>query len=185
VPRGWFTSLGYLGDDEHPDSRNVTYALREKIVSEMAKTPGVLEMNAHENDRYERYQHWDEESYQQPIYKGVRINMALKGQDGGARGNTGPSVGIGGLMVRYPEITYDDGYTEAPDETAYGDFLHLVASAGLAYDHAHLDYLTEGNLKVKRTQKDAAEGVTWQVERKRPILPLTPPPVSQAEGVKQ
>jgi hypothetical protein len=55
----------------------------------------------------------------------------------------------------------------------------------LAYDHAHLDYLTEGNLKVKRTQKDAAEGVTWQVERKRPILPLTPPPVSQAEGVKQ
>jgi hypothetical protein len=184
VPRGWFTSLGYLGDDEHPDSRTVTYALREKIVSEMAKTPGVLDMNAHENDRYERYQHWDEESYQQPIYKGVRINMALKGQDGGARGNTGASVGIGGLMVRYPEITYDDGYTEAPDETAYGDFLHLVASAGLAYDHAHLDYLTEGNLKVKRTQKDAADGVTWQVERKRPILPLTPSPVSQAEGVK-
>ena len=184
VPRGWFTSLSYLGDDEHPESRTVTYALREKIVSEMAKTPGVLEMNAHENDRYERYQHWDEESYQQPIYKGVRINMALKGQDGGARGNTGASVGIGGLMVRYPEITYDDGYTEAPDETAYGDFLHLVASAGLAYDHAHLDYLTEGKLNVKRTQKDAAEGVTWQTERKRPIQPLTPPPVSQAEGVK-
>jgi hypothetical protein len=185
VPRGWFTSLGYLGDDEHPDSRTVTYAIREKIVDEMAKTPGVLEMNAHENDRYARYQRWDAECYHQPIYKGVRINMALKGQDGGGRGNTGASVGIGGLMVRYPEITYDDGYTEAPDETAYGDFLHLVASAGLAYDHAHLDYLTEGKLKIKRTQKDAADGVTWQVERKRPILPLTPPPVAQAEGVKQ
>jgi hypothetical protein len=88
-------------------------------------------------------------------------------------------------MVRYPEITYDDGYTEAPDETAYGDFLHLVASAGLAYDHAHLDYLTEGNPKIKRTQKDVEDGVTWRVERKRPILPLTPPPVPQAEGVKQ
>lgn len=185
VPRGWFTSLGYLGDDEHPESRTVTYALREKIVGEMAKTPGVLELNASENARYERYQHWDEESYQQPIYKGVRINMALKGQDSGARGNTGASVGIGGLMVRYPEITYDDGYTEVPDETAYGDFLHLVASAGLAYDHAHLDYMTEGKLKIKRTQKDAADGVTWQVERKRPIMPLTPLPVSQAEGVKQ
>ena len=184
VPRGWFTSLGYLGDDEHPDSRTVTYAIREKIVGEMAKTPGVLELNAHENDRYERYQHWDAESYQQPIYKGVRINMALKGQDTGARGNTGANVGIGGLMVRYPEITYDDGYTEAPDETAYGDFLHLVASAGLAYDHAHLDYLTEGKLNVKRTQRDATDGVTWQVERKRPIMPLTPLAVSQAEGVK-
>jgi len=40
VPRGCFTSLGYLGDDEHPDSRTVTCALREKIVSDMAKTPG-------------------------------------------------------------------------------------------------------------------------------------------------
>jgi hypothetical protein len=184
VPRGWFTSLSYLGDDEHPDSRTVTYAIREKIVDEMAKTPGVLDLNAHENDRYERFQRWDTESYQQPIYKGVRINMALKGTDAGGRGNTGANVGIGGLMVRYPEITYDDGYTEAPDETAYGDFLHLVASAGLAYDHAHLDYLTEGKLRIRRTQRDAADGVTWQVERKRPILPLIPPPVPHAEGVK-
>lgn len=188
VPRGWFTSLGYLGDDEHPESRKVTYALREKIVGEMAKAPGVLDMNAHENDRYERYQRWDAESYQQPIYKGVRINMALKGQDaGGANGGRGggAAVGIGGLMVRYPEITYDDGYTEVPDETAYGDFLHLVASAGLAYDHAHLDYITEGKLRIKRTQVDAGEGVTWHVERTRPIMPLTPLPTAQAEGVKE
>jgi hypothetical protein len=190
VPRGWFTSLGYLGDDEHPESRVFTYAMRDKIVNEMAKAPGVLEMNAHENDRYARYQLFDEESYQQPIYKGVRINMALKGQTAargaGAPGGAG-AVGIGGLMVRYPEITYDDGYTEAPDETAYGDFLHLVASAGLAYDHAHLDYMTEGKLNVKRTQRDTADGVSWRVERKRPIMPLPQPgaAVPVAEGVKQ
>jgi hypothetical protein len=189
VPRGWFTSLGYLGDDEHPESRTVTYALREKIVDEMAKTPGVLEMNARENDRYQRYQHWDAESYQQPIYKGVRINMALKGTDDESNGpggrGAGAAVGIGGLMVRYPEITYDDGYTEVPDETAYGDFLHLVASAGLAYDHAHLDYIGEGKLNIKRTQHDAGDGVTWHVERKRPITPLTPLPVPHADGVKE
>lgn len=184
IPRGWFTSLGYLGDPDHPDSRTVTYALREKIVQEMAKTPGVLELNAHENDRYERFQHWDPESYQQPIYKGVRINMALKGQDPTARGNTGANVGVGGLMVRYPDITYDDGYTEVPDETAYGAFLHLVASAGLAYDHAHLEYISEGKLRIKHTQHDAVDGVTWHVERTRPILPLVPPPVAHAEGVK-
>jgi hypothetical protein len=187
VPRGWFTSLGYLADQDHPESRIVTYALRDKIVSEMVKTPGVLEMNAHENDRYERYQHFDAESYQQPIYKGVRINMALKGQSGGGMGMSGPAVGVGGLMVRYPDITYDDGYTEVPDETAYGDFLHLVASAGLAYDHAHLEYMTEGKLNVKRTQRNMPDGVQWKVERKRPIMPLpepgAPPPV--AAGVKQ
>jgi hypothetical protein len=187
VPRGWFTSLGYLGDDEHPESRVVTYALRDKIVAEMAKTPGVLELNAQENDRYARYQHFDAESYQQPIYKGVRINMALQGQSGGGTGDSGPSVGVGGLMVRYPDITYDDGYTEAPDETARGSFLHLVASAGLAYDHAHLEYLSEGKLNVTRTQKDMPDGVSWKLERKRPIMPLTSPSATTpvAEGVKQ
>jgi hypothetical protein len=184
VPRGWFTSLGYLSDDDHPESRVFTYAMREKIVAEMAKAPGVLAMNAHENDRYARYQLFDEESYQQPIYKGVRINMALKGQ-GAARGGAAPgAVGIGGLMTRYPDITYDDGYTEAPDETAYGDFLKLVAGAGLAYDHAHLDYLAEGKLNVKRTQRDTPEGVAWKVERKRPIMPISTAPLPAAEGVK-
>jgi hypothetical protein len=185
VPRGWFTSLGYLADDDHPDSRLVTYALREKIVANMAKTPGVLELNAQENNRYERYQRFDPESYQQPIYKGVRINMALKGSDPDGPGATGPSVGVGGLMVRHPDITYDDGYTEAPDETAYGRFLHLVASAGLAYDHAHLEYMSEGKLDVKRTQHDLPDGVQWKIDRTRPILPLPGLALPPAEGIAQ
>ena len=184
VPRGWFTSLSYLADDEHPNSRVFTYAMREKIVAEMSKVPGVLAMNAHENDRYGRYQLFDEDSYQQPIYKGVRINMALKGQASGGPGMTGPNVGIGGLMVRHPDITYDDGYTEAPDETAYGEFLKLVAGAGLAYDHAHLDYMSEGKLNLKRTQRDTPDGVAWKLERKRPILPAPGSvPLPAAEGV--
>lgn len=181
VPRGWFTSLGYLSDPAHPDSRKVVYALRDQIVNEMAKTPGVLDMNAQENGRYERYQHWDAESYQQPIYKGVRINMALKGQP--AREGSENAVNIGGLMARYPEITWDDGYTEAPDETAWGSFLHLVASAGLAYDHAHLAYMTEGKLDVKHTKKETPEGVQWRESRKRPMMPVTPPD-AQLVGVK-
>ena len=74
-------------------------------------------------------------------------------------------------MVRYPEITYDDGYTEAPDETAYGSFLHLVASAGLAFDHAHLEYFNQGKYKITRTQKDFFDGVQWSVDRDRPVLP--------------
>jgi hypothetical protein len=144
-------------------------------------------MNQAENGRYERYQHWDTLSYQEPIYKGVRINMALKGIEAPPTGGrSGPgAVGIGGLMQRYPEITWDDGYTEAPDETAYGDFLHLAAGAGLAFDHAHLDYLAEGKLDIKRTQHDAGEGVTWHVERTRPIMPLNPAQLPHADGVKE
>ncbi len=88
-------------------------------------------------------------------------------------------------MQRSPEITYDDGYTEVPDETAYVPFLHLVATAGLAYDRAHLDYMTEGKLEIKRTQRDAGDGVTWHAARKRPIMPFMPVLVPEAVGVKQ
>jgi Zinc carboxypeptidase len=184
VPRGWFTSLGYLSDDQHPKSREVTYALRDMIVNEMIKTPGVLEMSQRENDRYMRFQHWDAESYQEPIYKGIRINMALKGTEPPPTGGRAGMGGTGSLMVRYPDITWDDGYTEAPDETVYGKNLQLAASAGLAFDHAHLEYLDQGKLKTKRTQHDAGEGVTWHVERARPILPVNPPQLPHADGVK-
>ncbi len=164
IPRGWFTSLGYLGDEEHRSSKSVTYALRDRIADAMAKTSGVLDMNARMNARYERYgQRWDEKAFQQPIYKGVRIYMALKGQT--------PKGQASSFMARYPDVTYDDGYTEAPDETAYGAWLQLVASAGLAYDHAHLDYFAEGKFKIHRTQKEFFDGVQWKVERDRPVLP--------------
>ena len=168
IPRGWFTSLGYLDDPEHRSSKTVVYGLRDEIANAISHTPGILEMNARMNARYERYgQRWDERDFQQPIYQGVRIYMALKGQK--------PSPRANGFMERFPDITYDDGYTEAPDETAYGDWLHLVASAGLAYDHAHLDYLAHGKFKIKRTEKEFLDGVQWKVDRERPILPVNAP----------
>ncbi len=64
-------------------------------------------------------------------------------------------------------------------------FFTLLLPPVLAYDHAHLDYLSEGKLNIKRTQRDVGEGVTWHVERKRPITPLAPLPVGRAEGVKE
>jgi hypothetical protein len=145
----------------------VTYALRDRIAENMAQTPGVLEMNARMNDRYERFgQQWDDRNFQQPIYKGVRIYMAVKGQT--------PDPKSPAFMMRFPDVTYDDGYTEAPDETAHGAWLHLVAAAGLAYDHAHLDYLAQGKYKIKRTQKEFFDGVDWKVDRERPVLPEQP-----------
>jgi len=70
-----------------------------------------------------------------------------------------------------PDVTWDNGYTEAPDETAHGDYLKLVSAAGLAFDLVHLKYLAEGKLRITRTQKSGPDGVEWKVERKRPILP--------------
>jgi hypothetical protein len=92
--------------------------------------------------------------------------MALKGEDPEEK-----SEALNSFMMRYPDITYDDGYTEAPDETAYGPFLHLVASAGLAFDRAHLDYFVQGKYKITHKQKDFFDGVQWTVDRERPVLP--------------
>ncbi|MBW4027418.1 MAG: hypothetical protein HIU93_08430 [Acidobacteria bacterium] len=164
IPRGWFTSLNYLKDPEHPESETVTLALRDYIANNMVKTPGVLDMNAKMNARYFRYgQQWDKRDFQQPIYKGVRIYMAQVG--------TTPDPQSQSFLGRFPDVTYDDGYTEAPDETAYGDWLKLVASAGLAYDHAHLQYLSDAKMKIKHTQKEFFDGVSWKVDRQRPMLP--------------
>ncbi|WP_213806728.1 M14 family metallopeptidase [Granulicella sp. dw_53] len=164
IPRGWFTSLNYFEDEDHPLSKTVTYTLRDYIVDSMSKAPGVLDMNARMNANYFRYgQQWDQRAFQQPIYKGVRVYMAVTGSTPGPRSPA--------FSARFPDVTYDDGYTEAPDETARGPWLHLVAGAGLAYDHAHLKYLSDGKFKMKRTQKEFFDGIQWQVNRDRPVLP--------------
>jgi hypothetical protein len=173
IPRGWFTSLYYFNDADHPQSKTVNYMLRDYIADSMSKAPGVLDMNARMNGRYFRYgQQWDQIAFQQPIYKGVRVYMAVTGQT--------PVARSGAFSARFPDVTYDDGYTEAPDETARGPWLHLVAGAGLAYDHAHLQYLTDSKFKIKRTQKEFFDGVQWQQNRERPMVPELKPAVEGA-----
>lgn len=78
------------------------------------------------------------------------------------------------------DVTWDAAYTEAPDETAHGDYMKLMASAGLAFDYVHLNYLAKGDLRVTRTERDAAGGVQWRVERPRPVLPEGMKPIAAA-----
>jgi hypothetical protein len=185
IPRGWFTSMGYLRDEQHPYSKIVAYAIQNKIVEAERNVPGLLGLEERMNSRYERFgQRWQPKDMFQPIVNGIRIYMSLKGSEGtgGGRGGAGGgqgggaatpgSGGVGGLS---PDITWDAAYTEAPDETAHGDYMKLMASAGLAFDYVHLNYLAKGELRISRTERDAPGGVQWRVERARPILP---------EGVK-
>jgi hypothetical protein len=127
----------------------------------------------------------------QPIVDGIRIYMSLKGAagrgggaagEGGAAGPGAGTPGSGGVTGLSADVTWDAGYTEAPDETAHGDYMKLMASAGLAFDYVHLQYLADGDLRISRTQREAAGAVTWRVERPRPILPPgTPAPKISAE----
>jgi hypothetical protein len=170
LPRGWFTSLEYLRDPDHPYGRQIAYALRDRIVEAERNVPGLLSLEDRMNARYERFgQRWDPRYMAQPIVSGIRIYMALSGSN--ADSDETVAHGIS------PDITWDGGYTEAPDETAHGDYMKLVASAGLAFDMVHLKYLAQGKLRIVRTQKSGPDGVEWKVERKRPILPSSEPAV--------
>lgn len=164
IPRGWFTSLGYLDGPNYPNNKDIAYELRERIADNFATVPTAMTLEDRLNGRYDRYGvPWEPRSFQQQIYKGVRIYMSLKGVNAAPGGE--------GFMSRFPKVTWDEGYTEAPDETAHGDYLQLLAAMGLAYDHAHLTYLDEGEFKITHMEKDYSNSVTWKVERERPILP--------------
>jgi hypothetical protein len=190
IPRGWFTSMGYLRDDQHPYSKVVAYAIQDKIVEAERTVPGMLALEDRMNARYERFgQRWQPKDMFQPIVNGIRIYMSLKGTAGGGRGGAGGaggesggatapgSGGVGGLSA---DVTWDAAYTEAPDETAHGDYMKLMAAAGLAFDYVHLNYLAQGELRITRTEREAQGGVQWRVERARPILPAGVKPIPTA-----
>ena len=73
-----------------------------------------------------------------------------------------------GAVATLPGITIWSGTTEAPDETAYGPWMELVAKAGLSWDQAILDYLHDGDHKVERNGSSFAGGVTLRIGRVRP-----------------
>src|SRR4029077_7012770 len=90
---------------------------------------------------------------------------------GGAAGAAAPgSGGVGGIS---PDITWDSGYTEAPDETAHGEYMKLMAAGGRAFPRVRLDYLAKVRLRVTRPEREQGGKVTWRVERLRPSLPAT------------
>ncbi len=171
IPRGWFTSLGYLRDEQHPYSEKIAYEIRDRIVAAERSVPGLLDLENRMNDRYKRFgQRWQPENMQQPVVGGIRIYMALKGAGGGRGGAAPGSGGVGNIS---PDVTWDSGYTEAPDETAHGDYMKLMASAGLAFDRVHLEYLAKGKLRINRTQREQGGRVNLRVERLRPNLPAS------------
>jgi hypothetical protein len=184
IPRGWFTSMGYLRDETHPYSKSTAYAIQDRIVAAEREVPGLLPLEQRMNNRYERFgQRWQPKNMFQPLVNDIRIYMSLKGTAGrgggaggaaGAAGEGGPgaaapgSGGVGGLSS---DITWDAAYTEAPDETAHGEYMKLMASAGLAFDWVHLNFLAKGDQRITRTERDAPGGVQYRVERARPVLP--------------
>ena len=74
-------------------------------------------------------------------------------------------------MARNPNVTIWTACTEAPDETAYGDWMKLVATLGLQWDKAILNYLVDGNHQIERKEEAFHGGVSLSIHRPRPPKP--------------
>jgi hypothetical protein len=120
-------------------------------------------MNQRNYARYDRYGgRFDKDVFKLPMVDDVLIYTALKG----ARApRPGSDRGFN------PKVTIWSGVTEAPDETAEGDWLKLVASAGLSWDRAILQYLLDGKHEVERKGSSFFGGVSWSLDRPRPPKP--------------
>ena len=156
--KGWFMpGFGYIDDPEFPRHKDAAFKIRDYITAGINSNRDVFEMNQRTYDRYRRYgADFDPEVFRLPMTDSVLIEMPLKGSRGG---------GSGGFN---PRITIWNGITEAPDETAYGPWMELVAKAGLSWDQAILDYLYDGDHKVERSGSAFLGGVTLRMSRERP-----------------
>ncbi len=162
VPRGWFMpGFNYVQDPKFPDHQKTAFAIRDRIAAAIESAMGPT--NEIMYRRYEKYGAWDRKDYKVDLYKNVMIYSAVKGAK---QSNTSPS-----FMVRHPNVTVFDGGTEAPDETAHGDWLKLVANAGLQFDLAHARFLAESKYEVKRNIETFTNATVLTLSRKRPVLP--------------
>ncbi len=165
--RGWWMpGFGWLDDARYPRHKDEQMKLLEMITDYAKQVPGTVALNARAYDRYKRYSFdFDSKNFKLDFTNGVLIYKSIKG----ARANPTSAD----FMTRNPNVTIWDGGTEAPDETARGDWMKLVANAGLQWDKAILDYLVQGHHDVERKIDPFWNGVTLTMNRPRPPKPLT------------
>ena len=163
--RGWWMpGFGWLDDPRYPRHKAEQMKLLEKITEYAKAERGTVALNERAYDRYRRYSFdFDQKNFKLDFTNGVLIYKSIKG----ARANPQSPD----FMVRHPSVTIWEGSTEAPDETARGDWLKLVVAAGLQWDKAVLDYLVEGRHEVERKVEPFWQGVSLTVNRPRPPKP--------------
>lgn len=164
--KGWFMpGFEVVDDPELPRHKEEALKIRGYITDAIQTNGPVAAMNRRNYDRYRRYGiQFDPESFRWDIHDGVNIQMPIKGRRASGRGR-------GGGFSYDPRITIWSGGTEAPDEPARGDWMKLVASAGLSWDRAVLQYLLDGDHQVNRNASEFFGGVSLRLDRPRPPEP--------------
>jgi hypothetical protein len=163
--RGWWMpSFAWLDDPRYPRHKDEQMKLLSMITEYANAEPGTVALNQRAYDRYTRYSFaFDQKDFKLDFTNGVLIYKSIKG----ARANPQAQD----FMARNPNVTVWDGSTEAPDETARGDWMKLVATAGLQWDKSVLDYLVQGHHEIERKVEPFWNGVSLTANRPRPPKP--------------
>jgi len=163
--RGWWMpGFAWLDDARYPRHKDEQMKLLQMITDYAKAAPDTVALNQRAYDRYRRYSFdFDQKNFKLDFTNGVLIYKSIKGARANPQAND--------FMARNPNVTVWDGSTEAPDETARGDWMKLVANAGLQWDKANLDYLVQGRHEVERKVDQFWGGVSLTVNRPRPPKP--------------
>ena len=165
-PRGWFIpGFNWVDDDDYEDITTAQFAILDSVAAAITGQPAVEEMNQRLYARYRKYGAQDVENFREYFHNGMLVSQALTGQEVSGSGPTNPPEPTD------PRIMYFAITTEAPDETARGEWLELVATAGLAHSSALLRYLASGENRIERDSSEHEGFVTRSVFRKKPVLP--------------
>jgi len=116
-------------------------------------------MNRRLYARYKKYGEQERNGFTEYFHNGMVVNMRLRGAEG---------IGTG---LNSPRITYFSVTTEAPDETARGEWMDLMGQVGLAHTTAALRYLANGSFEVEREVEAFDGAVVRKVFRVKPVLP--------------
>jgi hypothetical protein len=163
--RGWWMpGFGFVDDPKYPRNKAAQESLRQFITERINAVPDVKALDTRSYERYQRYTTaFDPNLFKVNFTNDVLIYSSMKGQKRSASSQS--------FMVRQPNITIFDGSTEAPDETAHGDWMKLVATAGLTWDQAMLDWLIAQPHHIDRSASAFAGGVSLTMDRPRPPKP--------------
>ncbi len=163
--RGWWMpGFAWLDDPKYPRHKAEQMKLLGMITEYAKAAPETVALNERAYDRYQRYSFdFDQKNFKLDFTNGVLIYKSIKGL------RASPTATD--FMARNPNVTVWEGVTEAPDETARGDWMKLVANAGLQWDKAVLDYLVQGRHEVERKVDPFYGGVTLTMNRPRPPKP--------------
>ena len=109
--------------------------MREAIVRQINANSDVHNMNVTAQARYRRWAYGSGPFVRSGNLQrhGDLLQRPRNRRDRGsrhARAAYASTQAAGAYDGSYPQVTFDSGGTEAPDETAQGDWLNLVSKAG-------------------------------------------------------